>query len=68
MIETVTAVMGLLSAGIFLAHAVEGFRYLGPEKEGGPLLNEKKTHDCSFQERPVRKALINSDEHLTWQV
>jgi hypothetical protein len=27
MIETVTAVMGLLSAGIFLAHAVEGFRY-----------------------------------------
>jgi hypothetical protein len=26
MIETVTAVMGLLSAGIFLAHAYEGFR------------------------------------------
>jgi hypothetical protein len=26
MIETVTAVMGLLSAGIFLAHAFEGFR------------------------------------------
>lgn len=27
MIETVTAVMGLLSAAIFLAHAVEGYRY-----------------------------------------
>jgi hypothetical protein len=26
MIETVTAVMGLVSAGIFLAHALEGFR------------------------------------------
>ncbi|MGY3615222.1 hypothetical protein ACVJGD_001418 [Bradyrhizobium sp. USDA 10063] len=26
MIETVTAVMGLVSAGIFLAHAYEGFR------------------------------------------
>jgi hypothetical protein len=26
MIETVTAVMGLVSAGIFLAHAFEGFR------------------------------------------
>lgn len=27
MIETVTAVMGLVSAAIFLAHAVEGYRY-----------------------------------------
>jgi hypothetical protein len=27
MIETVTAVMGLVSAGIFLAHAFEGLRY-----------------------------------------
>jgi hypothetical protein len=27
MIETVTAVLGLVSAGIFLAHAYEGFRY-----------------------------------------
>jgi hypothetical protein len=27
MIETVTAVMGLVSAVIFLAHALEGFRY-----------------------------------------
>jgi hypothetical protein len=27
MIEMVTAVMGLLSAGIFLAHAFEGYRY-----------------------------------------
>jgi len=27
MIETVTAVMGLVSAGIFLAHAFEGYRY-----------------------------------------
>jgi hypothetical protein len=26
MIETVTAVMGLVSAGIFIAHAFEGFR------------------------------------------
>jgi hypothetical protein len=26
MIETLTAVMGLVSAGIFLAHAFEGFR------------------------------------------
>jgi hypothetical protein len=26
MIETVTAVMGLVSAGIFLAHAFEGYR------------------------------------------
>ncbi len=26
MIETVTAVMGLFSAGIFLAHALEGYR------------------------------------------
>jgi hypothetical protein len=26
MIETITAVMGLVSAGIFLAHAFEGFR------------------------------------------
>jgi hypothetical protein len=26
MIETVTAVLGLFSAGIFLAHAFEGFR------------------------------------------
>jgi hypothetical protein len=26
MIETVTAVMGLVSAAIFLAHAYEGFR------------------------------------------
>jgi hypothetical protein len=27
MIETVTTVMGLVSAVIFLAHALEGFRY-----------------------------------------
>ncbi|MFB9262518.1 hypothetical protein ACFFWD_04930 [Bradyrhizobium erythrophlei] len=27
MIETVTAVMGLVSAAIFLAHALEGYRY-----------------------------------------
>jgi len=27
MIETVTAVMGLVSVGIFLAHAFEGYRY-----------------------------------------
>jgi hypothetical protein len=27
MIETVTAVMGLMSAGIFLAHALESYRY-----------------------------------------
>jgi hypothetical protein len=27
MIETVTAVMALVSAGIFLAHAFEGYRY-----------------------------------------
>ena len=27
MIETVTALMGLVSAGIFLAHAFEGYRY-----------------------------------------
>jgi hypothetical protein len=26
MIETVTALMGLVSAGIFLAHAFEGYR------------------------------------------
>jgi hypothetical protein len=26
MIETLTAVMGLVSAGIFLAHALEGYR------------------------------------------
>jgi len=26
MIETVTALLGLISAGIFLAHAFEGFR------------------------------------------
>jgi hypothetical protein len=26
MIETITAVLGLVSAGIFLAHAFEGFR------------------------------------------
>jgi hypothetical protein len=26
MIETVTAVLGLMSAGIFLAHAFDGFR------------------------------------------
>jgi hypothetical protein len=27
MIETLTAVMGLVSAAIFLAHAFEGYRY-----------------------------------------
>jgi len=27
MIETLTAVMGLVSAGIFLAHAFEGYHY-----------------------------------------
>jgi hypothetical protein len=27
MIETVTALMGLVSAGIFIAHAFEGYRY-----------------------------------------
>jgi hypothetical protein len=27
MIETVSALMGLVSAGIFLAHAFEGYRY-----------------------------------------
>jgi hypothetical protein len=26
MIETVTAVLGLMSAGIFIAHAFDGFR------------------------------------------
>jgi hypothetical protein len=29
MIETVIAVMGLVSAGIFLAHAIEGYARLG---------------------------------------
>jgi hypothetical protein len=29
MIETVTAVMGLVGAGIFLAHAFEGVRFRG---------------------------------------
>jgi hypothetical protein len=29
MIETVIAVMGLVSAGIFLAHAIEGYVCLG---------------------------------------
>jgi hypothetical protein len=27
MIEAITAFFGVLSAGIFLAHAVEGYRY-----------------------------------------
>jgi hypothetical protein len=29
MIETITAFMGLLSAGIFLAHGLDGFRSKG---------------------------------------
>jgi hypothetical protein len=49
MIETVTAVMGLVSAGIFLAHAFEDYRTRGAhhlvETEPGP------------------KSLVNSSEH-----
>jgi hypothetical protein len=53
MIETVTAVMGLVSAGIFLAHAFEDYRTRG-------------THHF-VQIEPVPKSLMNSGEHRDWQ-
>ena len=49
MIETVTAVMGLVSAGIFLAHAFEDYRRRG-------------THHL-VQTEPAAKSLVNSNEH-----
>jgi hypothetical protein len=58
MIETVTAVLGLVSAGIFLAHAFDGYRsraWYGFRS------------DCTFK-KPVPKSLINSDQHREWQV
>ena len=54
MIETVTAVMGLVSAGIFLAHAFEDYRTRG-------------THHF-VQTEPVPKSSMNSSEHREWQV
>jgi len=54
MIETVTAVMGLVSAGIFLAHAFEDYR-------------TRDTHH-HVQAEPVPKSSTNSVEHRDWQV
>ena len=54
MIETVKAVMGLVSAGIFLAHAFEDYRTRG-------------THHLVPTE-PAPKSLLNSGEHRGWQV
>jgi hypothetical protein len=54
MIETVTAVMGLVSAGIFLAHAYEDYRL-------------RDTHH-HVQAEPVPKSSLNSGEHRDWQV
>ena len=54
MIETVTAVMGLVSAGIFLAHAYEDYRM-------------RDTHH-HVQAEPVPKSSLNSGEHRDWQV
>jgi hypothetical protein len=54
MIETVTAVMGLVSAGIFLAHAFEHYRTRGAHH---PVQTEL-----------ARKSLMNSGEHRDWQV
>ena len=67
MIETVTAVMGLVSAGIFLAHAFEGYRsrawFDRLEVRVARPVSDRKL-DPWF--RPgIRKALINSDEHLS---
>jgi hypothetical protein len=54
MIETVTAVMSLVSAGIFLAHAFEDYR-------------TRDTHHL-LQTEPVPKSSMNSGEHRDWQV
>jgi hypothetical protein len=53
MMETVAAVMGLVSAGIFLAHAFEDYRTRG-------------THHLVPTE-PAPKSLLNSGEHRGWQ-
>jgi hypothetical protein len=49
MIETVTAVMGLVSAGIFLAHAFEHYRTRGAHR---PVQTEL-----------APKSLMNSGQH-----
>ena len=54
LIETVTAVMGLVSAGIFLAHAYEDYRL-------------RDTHHHVQAER-VPKSSMNSGEHREWLV
>jgi hypothetical protein len=53
MIETVTAVMGLVSAGIFLAHAFEDYRTRGAH------------HPVQTELAP--KSLMNLGEHRDWQ-
>jgi hypothetical protein len=50
MIETVIAVMGLVSAGIFLALAFEDYR-------------TRDTHHL-LQTEPVPKSSVNSGEHI----
>jgi len=56
MIETVSALMGLVSAGIFLAHAFEGYRTRAwrhsRERQASPL-----------SRRRVRRILIDPTEH-----
>jgi len=58
MIETVTAVMGLVSVGIFLAHAFEGYRSRAwfSGRACGPGRRRKDASPLSRRE--IRKALI----------
>jgi len=56
MIETVSALMGLVSAGIFLAHAFEGYRTRAWRHSRG-------RHCITSSQRHVRTILINPIEH-----
>jgi len=58
MIETVTAFLGLISAGIFLAHAFDGFR---------SRVWSRRDRQLSFK-KPISKFLMNSDQYREWQV
>jgi len=50
MIETVTAFLGLISAGIFLAHAFDGFRSRVWSRARPPALLSKKADFEIFNE------------------
>jgi len=52
MIETVTAVMGLVSAGIFIAHAFEGFRYRAWFRAAWGRVDRKAHHPPLSEDSP----------------